>query len=694
MLTKKIFCCSILLLFSTIILSQERMNKLANQKSLYLKQHSTNPVDWMPWGSEALDLAKQENKLVLISVGYSSCHWCHVMEEETFSNSEVAEVMNSNFINIKVDREERPDVDELYMKSLVLMTGSGGWPMNIIALPDGSPIWGGTYLPKTNWMSVLVQIDELFKKRFNDVQDYANKLKKGLQQENIIQVKLESEELFEKIRETSSSSFEFTDKTNGGLKTSQKFHLPSMLNFFLRAGYQFDEKKYHNHVNLTLQNIAFGGINDHVGGGLHRYTVDSIWHVPHFEKMLYDNAQMLSVFSKAYKSNNDLLYKDQLEKIFNFIERDLTSSENLIYSSISAITEINNKKVEGDFYVWNKNEIKNTLKDNYEIFSEYFNINEFGYWEKDKYILKREKDNSYFTKKFKISNDKLEKILSKSLIDLNVIREKRVKPEIDKKVITSWNALTIIGLNDAFEATGDKKYLKMALEITEAIEENLIDDKLNIKRSLSISDEKIQFLEDYSYLISAYLGLYQSTFDYEWIEKAEALTNKSIEIFSVIDSSFFKFSSDQSLLFTGNFIDLRDGVIPSANSIMSNNLFMLSHYTGNRDYLKKGDLMIKSALNKIMSEPLDYMNWLNVALSYSKNFYEIVITGKDAYKMSDEIKSKYLPNVLIAASKRDSKEYLLNNRYVKGENLIYVCVNNSCKFPVNKVTEALKILND
>ena len=467
-----------------------------------------------------------------------------------------------------------------------------------------------------------------------------------------------------------------------------------MLNFFLRAGYQFEEKKYHNHVNLTLKNIAFGGINDHVGGGLHRYTVDSIWHVPHFEKMLYDNAQMLSVFSKAYKSNNDLLYKDQLEKIFNFIERDLTSSDNLIYSSISAITEINNKKVEGDFYVWNKNEIKNTLKDNYEIFSEYFNINEFGYWEKDKYILKREKDNSYFTKKFKISNDKLEKILSKSLIDLNVIREKRVKPEIDKKVITSWNALTVIGLNDAFEATGDKKYLKMALEITEAIEDNLIDDKLNIKRSLSISDEKIQFLEDYSYLISAYLGLYQSTFDYEWIEKAEALTNKSIEIFSVSDSSFFKFSSDQSLLFTGNFIDLRDGVIPSANSIMSNNLFMLSHYTGNRDYLNKGDLMIKSALNKIMSEPLDYMNWLNVALSYSKNFYEIVVTGKDAYKMSDEIKSKYLPNVLIAASKKDSKEYLLNNRYVKGENLIYVCVNNSCKFPVNKVTEALKILND
>ena len=681
-------------MFSTFILSQERMNKLANQKSLYLKQHSTNPVDWMPWGSEALDLAKQKNKLVLISVGYSSCHWCHVMEEETFSNSEVAEVMNSNFINIKVDREERPDVDELYMKSLVLMTGSGGWPMNIIALPDGSPIWGGTYLPKNNWMGVLSQINDLFKARPGDVQVYANRLKKGLQAENLIQVKMENDELFDKIKDIASSSFEFTDQINGGLKTSQKFHLPSMLGFFLRAGYQFDEKKYQNHVNLTLKNIAFGGINDHVGGGLHRYTVDSIWHVPHFEKMLYDNAQMLSIFSKAYKSNNDLLYKDQIEKIFNFLERELTSSENLIYSSISAITEINNKKVEGDFYVWNKNEIKNILKDNYELFSEYFNINELGYWEMDKYILKRKKDNSYFTKKFKISNDKLEKILSKSLSDLNEMREKRVKPEIDKKVITSWNSLTVIGLNDAYEATGDKKYLKKALEIAEAIEDNLIDDKLNIKRSLSISNEKIQFLEDYSYLISSYIDLYQSSYNYQWIEKAEALTIKSIEIFLDKNSSFFKFSSDQSLLFTGNFIDLRDGVIPSANSVMCNNLFMLSHYTGNRDYLNKGELMIKSAINKIISEPLDYMNWLSVVLSYSKNFYEIVVTGKDAYEMSNEFKSKYLPNVLIAASRKDSKEHLINNRYVNGENLIYVCVNNSCKFPVKKVGEALKIIND
>ncbi len=694
MFTKKIFSFSILLMFSTFILSQERMNKLANQKSLYLKQHSTNPVDWMPWGSEALDLAKQKNKLVLISVGYSSCHWCHVMEEETFSNSEVAEVMNSNFINIKVDREERPDVDELYMKSLVLMTGSGGWPMNIIALPDGSPIWGGTYLPKNNWMGVLSQINDLFKARPGDVQVYANRLKKGLQAENLIQVKMESDELFDKIKDIASSSFEFTDQINGGLKTSQKFHLPSMLGFFLRAGYQFDEKKYQNHVNLTLKNIAFGGINDHVGGGLHRYTVDSIWHVPHFEKMLYDNAQMLSIFSKAYKSNNDLLYKDQIEKIFNFLERELTSSENLIYSSISAITEINNKKVEGDFYVWNKNEIKNILKDNYELFSEYFNINELGYWEMDKYILKRKKDNSYFTKKFKISNDKLEKILSKSLSDLNEMREKRVKPEIDKKVITSWNSLTVIGLNDAYEATGDKKYLKKALEIAEAIEDNLIDDKLNIKRSLSISNEKIQFLEDYSYLISSYIDLYQSSYNYQWIEKAEALTIKSIEIFLDKNSSFFKFSSDQSLLFTGNFIDLRDGVIPSANSVMCNNLFMLSHYTGNRDYLNKGELMIKSAINKIISEPLDYMNWLSVVLSYSKNFYEIVVTGKDAYEMSNEFKSKYLPNVLIAASRKDSKEHLINNRYVNGENLIYVCVNNSCKFPVKKVGEALKIIND
>ena len=246
------------------------MNSLSNEKSLYLKQHSTNPVDWMPWNQNVLRLASNENKLLIISIGYSSCHWCHVMEEETFSDEDAAKIMNSNFINIKVDREERPDIDELYMKSLVLMTGSGGWPMNIIALPDGSPIWGGTYLPKENWTSVLNQINDLYTNRYEDVLEYSKKLKDGLNPKTIIKNEFKESELLTQIEDVGKQAYESLDKENGGLKSNQKFHLPSMMDFFLKSSYHFKEKKYLDFVDLTLKNIAYGGINDHIEGGLHR----------------------------------------------------------------------------------------------------------------------------------------------------------------------------------------------------------------------------------------------------------------------------------------------------------------------------------------------------------------------------------------------------------------------------------------
>ena len=384
------------LFFVVNIFTQERMNQLSNSKSLYLKQHAKNPVDWMPWSADALKRASEQEKLIVISVGYSSCHWCHVMEEETFSNEDVAKVMNSDFISIKVDREERPDIDELYMKSLVLMTGSGGWPMNIIALPDGSPIWGGTYLPKNNWMSVLQQINDLYKNRYDDVLGYSNKLKEGLKQDGIVDIKLESDELYDKIIELSESAFSFLDTNNGGLKTSQKFPLPSLLDFYLRSGKQFEKRKFINFVDLTLENIGYGGINDHIEGGFHRYTVDSIWHVPHFEKMLYDNGQLLSIFAKAYKLTKRSLYKDLIYDTHRFIENKMTSNDGLIYSSISAVTDYGDKKIEGDYYVWNQDDLKKYLDDDYEIFENYYNINNKGYWEKDKYVLRRTISNENF----------------------------------------------------------------------------------------------------------------------------------------------------------------------------------------------------------------------------------------------------------------------------------------------------------
>ena len=694
MRTEKIFFLVIAFFFSLTSYAQNRMNKLSNEKSLYLKQHSTNPVDWMPWNQSALKLASEQNKLLIISVGYSSCHWCHVMEEETFSDEQAAEIMNSKFINIKVDREERPDIDELYMKSLVLMTGSGGWPMNIIALPDGSPIWGGTYLPKENWITVLNQISDLYNERYDDVLEYSVKLKEGLSPKKIINYEIKESELFSQIRDASDFAYKSLDTDNGGLKSNQKFHLPSLIDFFQKGSYHFKEKKYLEFTDLTLKNIAYGGINDHVDGGLHRYTVDSIWHIPHFEKMLYDNAQMLSVFSRAYKRNNDKVYKKLIDDIFDFLENNLTGDNGLIFSSISAVTEIGKNKIEGDYYVWDKDEIKDILQEDFDLFKEYFNLNQDGLWEKNKYVLKRINDDDFFTKKYNISSKKLKSVISESITKLRKSKEKREKPIIDKKVLTAWNALTVIGMSNAFQSTGEKKFIEKAVDIVYAIEENLINNDLTVKRSLSISNENILFLEDYSYLISAYLSLYQSTFNYDFIDKADALSKKAIAIFADKNSSFLKFSSDQSLLFSENLFVNQDGVVPSANSVMCKNLFLLSHHTGNRDFLNIGKSMLNEISTQLISNPLDYMNWLSVSLDYYDKFYEVVISGKKSIEMAKEINSIYLPNILIATSKKDSEKYLLKNRYIKGENLIYVCVNNTCKYPVNNVDAALKLITN
>ena len=694
MRTEKIFFLVIAFFFSLTSYAQNRMNKLGNEKSLYLKQHSTNPVDWMPWNQTALKLASEQNKLLIISVGYSSCHWCHVMEEETFSDEEAAEIMNSKFINIKVDREERPDIDELYMKSLVLMTGSGGWPMNIIALPDGSPIWGGTYLPKENWITVLNQISDLYNERYDDVLEYSVKLKEGLSQKKIINYEIKESELFSQIRDASDFAYKSLDTDKGGLKSNQKFHLPSLIDFFQKGSYHFKERKYLEFADLTLKNIAYGGINDHIDGGLHRYTVDSIWHIPHFEKMLYDNAQMLSVFSRAYKRNNDKVYKKLIDDIFDFLENNLTGDNGLIFSSISAVTEIGKNKIEGDYYVWDKDEIKDILQEDFNLFKEYFNLNQDGLWEKNKYVLKRINDDDFFTKKYNMSSKKLKSVISESIIKLRKSKEKREKPIIDKKVLTAWNALTVIGMSNAFQSTGEKKFIEKAVGIVSAIEENLINNDLTVKRSLSISNENILFLEDYSYLISAYLSLYQSTFNYDFIDKADALSKKAIAIFADKNSSFLKFSSDQSLLFSENLFVNQDGVVPSANSVMCKNLFLLSHHTGNRDFLNIGKSMLNEISNQLISNPLDYMNWLSVSLDYYDKFYEVVISGKKSIEMAKEINSIYLPNILIATSKKDSEKYLLKNRYIKGENLIYVCVNNTCKYPVNNVDAALKLITN
>ena len=689
-----VFLILLSVFYSNNIIGQNMENKLSKESSLYLKQHATNPVNWFPWGDEALSEAKKNDKLLLISIGYSSCHWCHVMEEESFENEDVAKVMNSKFINIKVDREERPDIDEIYMKALVLMTGSGGWPMNIIALPDGTPIWGGTYVAKDQWIQVLNQVNEFYKTRKKDVLEYANNVRDGVKKESLIKPiakKINYSSDFQS--ELANKAFDFTDKLNGGIGGGQKFPLPSFINFFLRYSKLTSNKEMKFFVKNTLIKISQGGINDRVEGGFHRYTVDNKWHIPHFEKMLYDNAQLLSVFSKAYMVYNERRFREELYNIYDFLELKMTSKNNLIFSSISADTNYEDgTKEEGDFYIWTKKELKEILKKDYNWVTKYYNINESGYWEREKYVFYQTISDNQFASDMGLSLSQFKnklKLVNKKLFDY---REKRVQPIIDTKIVFSWNALTIRGLIDAYKATGDNNFLTKAIAINKGLEEKMIKGNKIAHTNGQSLDDQVLFFEDYSYYIDALIALYEATYEIDWINKAIAFTKFSNIEFKQ-ENSFYKFSSNQELLYSDILIHLEDGVIPSANSVMNFNLFRLSHYLGNKDFSIQAEKMINNIIGKLESKVTDHMFWFWASFNYSDSFFELAISGPDAKEKAKELSLEYLPNAIIAANNEPSDFYLLKERFFKDETYIYVCVNNTCKFPVTNIKEALKLID-
>jgi uncharacterized protein YyaL (SSP411 family) len=683
----------VFIMSSNFILSQDMENKLANEKSLYLKQHATNPVNWYPWGNQALDSAKNSDKLLLISVGYSSCHWCHVMEEESFTDNDVAQVMNSNFVNIKVDREERPDLDEIYMKALVLMTGSGGWPMNIIALPDGTPIWGGTYVPKTQWIQVLNQVSGFYKTRKPDVLEYANSVREGVKKEALVKPSPRNETYSTELQiELAEKAFIYSDKINGGIGNGQKFPLPSMLNFFLRFSNEYSNQDMKDFVYTTLMKISRGGINDRIDGGFHRYTVDNTWHIPHFEKMLYDNAQLLSIYSNAFKVFKDERFKSELYNIHRFLESKMTGEDNLIYSSISADTNYKDgTKSEGDFYVWEAEELKKILKDDFKWVSEYYNINQTGYWENDRYVFYQTISDKEYCEKQGVNLTQFNKKLNRVNSLLKIEREKRVHPIIDSKIIFSWNALTIRGLVDSYKTTKDPVFLNKALLINNSLSKKMIDK--NIIQHTSSSPAEVLFFEDYSYYIDALIGLYEITFDQKYLQFADELVVFSNEKFKE-ESGFYRFSTNQENLFADSLINLQDGVTPSANSVMNFNLFRLGHFNGNKNYLSQSKTMINNVSEVIKERVTDHLLWLNNSHNYSQKFYEIAISGKNALVKANELMEKYLPNTITAASDTETNFYLLKDRYFEDETYIYVCVDNTCKFPVTSVTEALGLMKD
>ena len=680
-----------------LISCDDNMNKgnnLKNETSPYLLQHVENPVNWNPWDKKYLDKAKKENKLVIISIGYASCHWCHVMERESFQDSTVAKLMNDKFISIKVDREERPDIDQVYMNAIQLITGSGGWPLNVITLPDGRPIWGGTYFSKGQWISALKQISEIYETEPEKFISYANRVQEGINTLNDVVMQTDSFENID-IDKYSKLLLKNIDEEFGGFNGAPKFMMPNNLNFLLRYSVQEKQEKSKDKILSTLDKMAYGGIFDHVEGGFSRYSVDERWHIPHFEKMLYDNGQLMSLYSVGYKISDKDLYKDVVYKIHEYIDSEMKDISGGYYSSLDADSKLDDGTyAEGEYYSWEKEELERIIGENFDLFSEYYNVNDNGFWEEEnKYVLIRSISDIEFIYKNKLDSATFQKIKSEWIYKLKLAKIDKKKPSLDYKIITSWNGLMISGYVDAYKSFNDEIFKNEAINAGEFIFKNLIKKDGGLHHNFVNGKSKINgYLEDYATVIQASLDLYEVTLNQKWIERALNLSEYVLSNFSGVDPELFYFTSSQDEDLISRSVEFRDNVIPSSNSIMAKNLFRLYHYFDKQEYYEKAQNMSLSVTAEFETYPSGYTNWFDLIYNFKSNYYEIAVVGENSIKQVEEINKKYIPNKLIIGSKSENNLPLLKNRYVEGKTLIYVCVNKACKMPTEDLDEALSLI--
>ena len=668
-------------------------NNLVHETSPYLLQHAHNPVDWQPWKESTLKEAQQEQKLLLISIGYAACHWCHVMERESFEDTLVAEVMNEHFINIKVDREERPDVDQIYMNAVQLMRGQGGWPLNVIALPDGRPIWGGTYFPKEQWLQNIAQIVKIYTQQPEKVRDYADNLERGLKRMDLIVPNTETADFTKDDLHAAVDPWsQLFDHEHGGLDRAPKFMMPNNYHFLFRYAYQTSDEQLMDHVDLTLTKMAYGGVYDQIGGGFARYSVDGRWHVPHFEKMLYDNAQLVSLYADAYSLTKNPLCEQVVHETLDFVARELTDTSGAFYSSLDADSlDEHGELEEGAFYVWKKEELEVLLGADLELFTDYYNINAKGLWEKGKYVLVRSGSDTEFAQCHGLSDDVLREKLQSWKQSLFNARAQRVRPRLDDKTLTSWNALMLKGYVDAYKVFGKEAYLQAALKNAHFLLDNQWRPDGGLDHSYKDGKSTINgYLEDYSAVITAFLDLYEVTMDETWLKTSKALANYCFDHFYDENSKMFFFTSNEDPSLVSRSIEHVDNVIPSSNSMFAKALFALSHHYGNKAYGETATQMLNNVRADATQYGSSYSNWLQLMLNLADDYYEVAVTGPDAKDKLAELHQYYIPNKLVAASVKGSSLPLLENRAVLDKTLIYVCVNNSCKLPVSEISLAVK----
>ncbi len=680
-------------------------NRLIHEKSPYLQQHAYNPVDWYPWGEEAFQKAINENKPIFLSIGYSTCHWCHVMEYESFEDEEVAKILNESFVSIKVDREERPDLDNIYMSVCQAMTGSGGWPLNLFLTPERKPFFSGTYFPKTErygnpgFIAILKQISNLWKTNKESVVASSEQITKVLQSMAAITPgEILTQETLKHAYEQLRDNF---DMIYGGFGSSPKFPTPHNYTFLLRWWKRSNDPMALEMVEKTLERMGRGGMYDQLGGGFHRYSTDEYWLVPHFEKMLYDQALIAMAYTEAYQSTGKPYYADIVKGIFRYVLRDMTSPEGGFYSAEDADSE----GVEGKFYVWTPDEIVKILgeKDG-RIFCDYYDVSREGNFE-EKNILHVDKPLDAFAKLEGIKPEELRELLRSAREKLFAVREKRVRPHKDDKILTSWNGLMIAALARGAQALHEPEYAQMAVRATDFILNALHRKDGTLLRRHRLGESAISgYLDDYAYFVWGLIELYEATFETKYLKIALELNKQMVENFWDEKGGGFFFSGKRNEQLIAQTKEIYDGATPSGNSVALFNILRLERMTGNPGLGKIGEQLVKTFGETISQHPSGYTHFL-CALDFALGpTREIVIAGepdhKDTKQILEEIGKRFLPRkIVLLNSPKDTSleeiaEFVKEQKPIDGRATVYVCENYACKSPVNNINQIIQLLDE
>jgi len=681
-------------------------NKLIDETSPYLLQHAHNPVNWYPWGDEALSKAKKENKPILVSIGYSACHWCHVMERESFEDVETAGLMNEHFVNIKIDREERPDLDHIYMDAVQAMTGSGGWPLNVFLTPGTKPFYGGTYFPpkrafnRPSWQEVLLGVHDAFTQRRNEIDAQAENLTEHLVQANAFGVSSPGEnDLFtkEKINEAFESIMKNADKKWGGFGKAPKFPQSLVIQYLLRFFHTSGNKEALEQALLSIDKMIDGGIYDHIGGGFARYSTDTEWLVPHFEKMLYDNALLLSVISEAYQITGDDRYKEVIEDIIQFVQKEMMHGKGGFYAALDADSE----GEEGKFYVWSYEEVMELLRSDGTIFCDFFDIKPNGNWsevtslEKEKNILWRKKKEKVFCEEKNISLEELQRIIQKGKKILFEKRNERIRPQTDDKILLGWNALMNTALSKAFAATANESFKQLAIDnmqflLSKFLKSNPAEYFHSWKNNIA---KQPAFLDDYAFLIQALIQLQEITGNTNYLEISRTITEHVLENFNDPANNFFFYTNTNQTDVVVRKKEVYDGAQPSGNAIMADNLFRLGLYFDKSDWKAKSIRMISSLGNAIVRYPTSFGSWACHLLEISFGTNEIVIISDEPQHILTQVLKEYIPHKVIMAAADGSNSFpLLSGKEKYIEAALYLCRDYTCENPVSSIGALMELI--